>query len=342
MAQELVCKNVNIEMLKDITIKKVSQLSGIRLDKTEDFFTEAFNTVFYSIINTEIYKGDVPINQYLLKTNNIIIKEAVNFIASQLIEPDPESEIEPMASRIIDTPEPAEIEVKPEFKNRIITITNNNVLNENDIFTSKINLTGVKSIELISTQIDFSDYIITNYENAVCVNGVDYSIPAGNYTVEEICKYFTNNIFTLNIDKNTEQFFFTVTNNKGSLTSMAKAKDEALSIDFSIKNSIADILGFKKEIYDKTAKAEKKHGLSHKRMAYIKYHGVEWFNEETCVDFNVPYNSTVFYKPYYKKIYMPKSIEDIQNLTFSIVCEKGFPYNTRYFCIKLGIETLVN
>jgi hypothetical protein len=146
--------------------------------------------------------------------------------------------------------------------------------------------------------LDFSDYIVTENNNCFCINNEEKSINVGNYTPLELIETLnkqTDLIF--NIDRLTDNVNITQkVSEKKSMTGAIKDQKQ-YDIDFGVKNSIGNLLGFLPRTYtlkDKSLVSENKHCIKHKPEVKVSFTFDE-IEMEVRLQTNVNYNETIHY-----------------------------------------------
>lgn len=327
--RDILHSNKNIEMLKSIVAKK---LDAETVDWTR--FNELFDTVKNTVFDQEIRNySNLPLKTSVLKINNIVIKEACNYI-SNIGTPvtmstilDYESDEEPEIVR--DT-------LLPEFFEDMYEIGSNNMSKDGDVYISEIYVPNVQKLELLQIRVDNSDYIITEYCNLFEVDGTVLKIPPGNYNEENLCYTIQELIdkrvntkenflmkLLLNFEKIRDCYTFSITSQDEHSTGVI--------IDFNVPNSIGYTIGFDKKKYTVVNKLTgKKHHLSHSNLVSFDISYYDDVKVNAPVPLNVPYNSTKFYEPEYKKIYKSAGeVFTISEVRISLKNERGDPYDTR-------------
>lgn len=351
----------NVKMLQSICIKKIkSEASQEAFDFIKKRFEELFLSVMTTIFEEEIYNYlELPLKVGLLKINNIVIKEACNYILNVA-----EENTEEMTTYIEDIPEeftePAPVvvassiendkPVEPQFIEELYEIGSKNTYKEGNEYISDIYLPNVKSLELLQVRIDKSDYIITEYCNKFKINDVIIEVSPGNYEetqLESIIQSLidikvNSNVMSIivNFEKTNDCYTFSCTNIDSHI--------KKTSIDFSVEHSIAEIIGFDKVVY--TLRVDEpicgnKHKLCYPVLVLLNVNFTEDVKSQVVVPLNVKYNETKFYDLEYKKLYT--SIEPlftISQVKITMENERGEPYNTRNrdFYIRFKTLSLIN
>lgn len=227
---------------------------------------------------------------------------------------EPEEEVIESEKVPLEIEEPVVKQLKPSFSSEILSFDREN---------TEANLKNVVSIEFVSCYLDFSDYIVTENNNCFCINNEEKSITPGNYTPLELIeslKEKTDLIF--NIDKLTDNVILTQKpSEKKSITGSIKDQ-KRYNIDFGVKNSISNLLGFLPKTYilkEKMLISENKHCIRHKPEVKVNF----TFDELEMgikLHTNVEYNQTIHYKD--SKI-IKSETREIKNVNIKM------DYNTR-------------
>jgi hypothetical protein len=316
----------NFAMLEELITQKIFKVSGFSMDKKDPFFQKNLLLIATSVSREEIKLVKSVDEKVLVKINNIIIKECIWFLMDimnkeqeysskleDIEEPEEQEETEIVkVHREIE--EPVIKQLKPSFTSEILAF---------DKETTEANLKNVVSVEFVSCYLDFSDYIVTEYNNCFCINNEEKSITPGNYTPLELIealKEKTDLIF--NIEKLTDNVILTQKpSEKKSITGAIKDQKQ-YNIDFGVKNSISNLLGFLPKTYilkEKMLISENKHCIRHKPEVKVNFTfdelemGIKLYT-------NVDYNQTIHYSD--SKI-IKSDPRDIKNVNIKM------DYNTR-------------
>jgi hypothetical protein len=319
-----------------------------------------------AVCNEEIPNhANFPVKTAVLKINNIIIKEAYNYLVnmdtkmSTSIEDIPEVKTEYIDELRRENFEKADVvESKlpvPIFKEDLYEICSEEMSKEGVNYVSEnFYLSDVKSLELVQIRIDKSDYIITEYCNRFVLEGEVIEVPPGNYSESEIVKciqdlidlkWNTKQDYIFKVDvtfqKNTECFIFSY---KKSLLCQDKPVSKVINVDFSGKPSIAKLLGFEEKNYVlKTGESFTglKHHLTFPQLVMFSIDFSENIKAQAIVPLNVEYNQTKFYDLEYMKNYkLPDdSLFKISNIKVGLLNERAEPYNTRGRSFSIRFKT---
>jgi hypothetical protein len=353
----------NVKMLQSICIKKIkNEATREHFDFIKTRFEDLFLSVMTTIFEEEIYNYlEFPLKTSILKINSIVIKEACNYILSVAEEntEDMTTYIEDIPEEFTDTVEKEPVldepdrPIEPQFIEELYEIGSKNTYKEGNEYISDIYLPNIKSLEMLQVKIDRSDYIITEYCNKFKINNTMIEISPGNYEETQLESIIQGIIDTkinsdknylmtiiINFEKTNDCYLFSCTN--------IDSKDIKTTIDFSIENSIAEVIGFDKVVYTlKTAEpiCGNKHKLCYPTLALFNIEFTDDVKSQVIVPLNVKYNETKFYDLEYKKLYT--SIEPlftVSQVKITIENERGEPYNTRNrdFYIRFKTLSLLN
>lgn len=296
------------------------------MDKTDPFFQKNLLMISSSVSREELKFVKNIDEKTIVKINNIIIKECIEFLIDIINKEEYSSKIEDI-EEIEDIKDIEEIinvkhNLEPSFTSEILVF---------DKETTQANLKNVVSIEFLSCYMDFSDYIITENNNCFCINNEEKTINVGNYTPLELVdhlKEITDLIFS--IDKLTDKVIITQkVSEKKSMTGAIKDQKQ-YNIDFGVKNSISNVLGFLPKTYilkEKVLISENKHCIKHKPEIKVNFTFDE-LEMEVALYTNVKYNETIHYT--FSKIIKTESRE-INNVNIkSDYNTRGRPYSFNF------------
>lgn len=323
----------NFNMLENIIPEKVYNITGVEIEKKDPFFQQNMLMVATSVIRDELQSVKVFDTSAIIKINNIIITECVKHLNS-LIHQE-----EPFSSKLEDIEEeqdqPPEQEVVlptvPAFKETVLLL---------DTCKTQVQLENVVSVELIYCFIDFSDYLVTENNNCFCVDNDEKYIQVGNYTPSELMNVLSElSGLVFSIDPVQELVCISQPHStiKKSLTGSIKESQnqKQVNIDFGVKNSICNILGYSPRTYtlkDSKLLANNKHYIKHTSDITVN---IEFLDKKlthhipTCVE----YNSTIHYTPGVKhKITMEGAT--IENISIDL---NGYNPRTRPFKFALKV-----
>lgn len=307
----------NFEMLEELITQKVFKITGYSMDKKDPFFQKNLLMIATSVSREEIKFVKKLDEKAVVKINNIIIKECIEFLIDIINKDTKEeysSKIEDIEEyeeeeEIIDIPKEVEIlnvkKLEPTFSSEILMFDKEN---------TEAKLKNVVSIEFVYCYLDFSDYIVTENNNCFCINNEEKTINVGNYTPLELIETLnkqTDLIF--NIDKLTDNVTITQkVSEKKSMTGAIKDQKQ-YNIDFGVKNSINNLLGFLPKTYtlkEKSLISENKHCIKHKPEVKVNLTFDE-LEMEVRLQTNVNYNETIHHNQ--KKIIKtePREIKNV-------------------------------
>lgn len=359
----------NIDMIYNICLKKIKQTVP-----REDYkvISENYDNMFFDVMNT-IFKEELKIERFyskenVIKINNIVIKEAYNYIIHLSKKQEMSTNIDTISEEsdeYIDelkrenNSKPQEIEKDvpvPIFNEDVYEIDSSMMVNDNNIYSSDIYIPNTKSVELIQVRIDRSEYMITEYSNKVSLNGKIVEMHVGNYNEKEFADFFQR-LLDLHVNSNKENIMSVLINfekrrdifviNYKRLIPEKDKSFEDFIIDFTVENSIGNILGFDNKKYQMRIDTEiegKKHKLGYSTEVYCDIEFTQDIKTKLCIPLDVSYNETKFYVPEYKKIMFGKEpIFTIDNIKISLKDCDGKPYNTRErkFYIRFKAITLI-
>jgi hypothetical protein len=317
-------------MLENLIPKKIFKNTGYEIESKDPFFQKNLMMITTSVVRDEIKNVKNYDTMDIVKINNIVIKECVEFFTN-IINTEQEENEEDYSSKIEDIEDPIQEleqiqirddvvqpkELKPTFSSEILIF---------DSESTEANLKNIVSVEFVSCCIDFSDYIVTENNNCYCIDNEEKSISVGNYTPEQLVELLSSESKLLfKIDSLTDNITIQQEeqNNRKSMTASIKDKRQ-FNIDFGVKNSISSLLGFSSKTYilkEKKIVSENKHCIKH--PANIKVNIL--FDErpiKLVIPTDVKYNETIHYRtPVDKKIKLEPS--DIENVKITT------DYNTR-------------
>lgn len=316
----------NFEMLEDIITQKVYKITGFLMDKKDPFFQKNLLVIATSVSREELKFFKNVDDKAIVKINNIIIKECIEFLTDIIKKDSPKEEYSSKLEEIEETDqieqiEQAEKEIKEPLKNLHPSFTSE--ILKFDKETTQANLKNISSIEFVSCYIDFSDYIVTEFNNCFCINNEEKIISIGNYTPKELIEELnekTELIFS--IEKLTDNIVISQkVSEKKTMTGAIKDQKQ-YNIDFGVKNSINNILGFLPKTYilkEKSLISENKHYIKHKPEINVKIN-FDDTEMDLSLNTNVEYNQTIHYNQTKIIKFDPR---DIKNVNIKL------DYNTR-------------
>lgn len=349
----------NIQMIQSICLKKIKfNVPKLQFDRIVEFYEETFNNVMNTVFNEEIKNNiNTPLKGAIIKINNIVIKEAYNYILdmeidmSTKIEDIPEEKteyIEELRREISEKEDVKELPVPAlTFMEDIYEINSKDMSNEVDAesgditYTSELYVPNIKNIELVQIRIDKSDYMITEFCNKFTVNDFPLEIPVGNYSEIELVDCIQNlldlevnskddYIFNIHITFQKNKECFILSCRDSILNEMAQS---SLKVDFSVKHSVAHLIGFEMKIYtlkNDTVFTGLKHHLSFPMLVLFNIDFTSEIKTQAVVPLNVEYNCTKFYDLEYKKLYTSKDpLFNISDIKITLQNERNEPYNPR-------------
>lgn len=358
----------NITMIRDISLDKIKQLTGIVIDPSESFYRIPFNEIVKEVSE---YSQEF---ETVTKANSVIIKELVNFIvkkinmqhSTSLDDINDENEIEEIRQPIDE-----KVQVKQQkniFTEEIYCFDMDEMTNENGRYYYDLYLKNVKEIKVISCTIDNSDYILNENNNTLEIDNQIIKIPVGNYNAIELTEKIQE-IIDITINSKTENFckieikvsryddcfsfeFQKLFSDKKSLTGSIKEAqlERSILVDLSCNNSIYSLIGFQPKTY-KIIVGDKIVGKKHKInfTTHVKMNLGVMYQEKIIGNINqrilmdVPYNSTKFFISQTSNSIVPDQLLDFDRISISFSNSESKIYNTRdrVFSVEVLIKKLI-
>lgn len=359
----------NTSMIQDICIQKIkSHVDHLTFGKIKQTFKKMFNNVMFTVFEQEINNYDgTSIKKNVLRINNIVIKEAFNYITNVYKDDimctslddieEEESRTEYIEELKRENNEKEEIQESkhpsPEFNEEIYEIGSKNMTKEGNVYISEIYIPNVISLEMIHVRIDKSDYMITEFCNKFSINNSIVEVNPGNYNENEL-KEEIQRLFDIHInskkdyimkvlvcfERKRDCYTFSYKNIDGN----NKENIPEISIDFSIPWSLSPIIGFEKTKYiikPGDCITGNKHNLNYPIFTLFNVNFTEEIKAQVLVPLNVDYNQTKFYNVEYKKLYKSKDpLFAVSNIKITIENERDEPYNTRNRDFSLRFKTI--
>lgn len=366
-----ILSDANLDMLEDLSIKKIYNISGILLNKDDLFFKDNFMMVTLAVIKEEEKKRTLLT---ITKINGIIIKEVINFIIhcinnekqepeelSTKLDPDEDDFFEELKTDIITQRDSIPIlvppveELKPLFKDDMYYLETGDMDKTIDGFVSSIKLDNIKEIQMMDFSIDNSDYIVTEYNNTFAIDDINITIECGNYTGNEIEEEIQQQIVSkiddtleFKMKKKTDSFYIQSTVKKTKSLTGSLKEQKSYHIDFGTLNSINKLLGFEAKSY-KLKSDDMIEGVKH-RIGYNQYVnilincGSHELRYKILMD--VGYNKTKYFVPKTDNLMInnDNTTFNVDSLSIKITDMYGNIYNTRgrRFNISFRINQLKN
>lgn len=325
----------NIGMLESIIIDKLYETVGISLNRRDPLFKKNMMLVMTTIITDEISNLKTFDNKALMFINNIIIKETVGYIknlVTQNQELERSSKLSEEGSDVFEKEDYFEELKIDKVEEQPLQLVGTGPKYEETVLifdqsTNDVDIKNVVSFELVSFSFDFSGYIVDEKNCNFCVDNEPIVVQHGNYTPEllvETLTKLTNLHFTL--DSVTEKVTILRPVTK-SLTGAIKQKSS--NIDFGVKHSINNLLGFENRTYilkNEDLVANNKHSITHPKVVELNV-AVDDTKDTHRILTDVAYNYTVHYKPNVsRKISITRT--DVKNVNINF----DYISNRQYIC----------
>jgi hypothetical protein len=316
----------NFQMLEKLIVSKVSKLTLQTVEPDDPTFQQHLLMIATTIISSEIKLNPRADNNTVLKINAIIIAEVSKYISKLILEQSSSSRIEELSeTESVIEPSVNDPVFEPENKLQIETI-----ICSFDREITEVNLKNVVSVEFLDCHFDFSDYVVTENNNCMNIDNEPFNISIGNYTPESLIQELNSNSkIVFEIDKLTDNIFIQQPKVKKSMTGTIKDNQKQVNVDFGVKNSLANLLGYSPKTYivkDQTIVSNFKHQIKHPQsMEFTIDCGTTTLKH--TVPLNVKYNETIYYKPDFSKVIELSNI-DIQSVNITTDYNmRGRPYS---------------
>lgn len=283
-------KEKNLQMVKDLVIKKIYNQTGVIFKKNEPFFKNNFNVIIMTILENEIDNfRNFPVEKAVLKLNTIFILECVEFFIGSLrkdeteefsskIDELPEELEEPQqiqpSTPLQRIPQPQPLPPPPQIQQPLPTPEPfpKEILffEQNETNEYLLNFEKIEKLRLEMFTFDFSDYIVNEHNNSFYIDTELIKVPIGNYTAEtlhmKIKGYF-------------------------EYDSISECFIPLQPVNFDLKNSIGPLLGFDCKTYKTRGN---KHNICHPKYVNLKINYGE-IMKNYKIFLNVAYNEPVFF-----------------------------------------------
>lgn len=291
-------KEKNLQMVKDLVIKKIYNQTGVIFKQNDPFFKNNFNVIIMTILENEIDNfRNFPVEKAVLKLNTIFILECVEFFigslrkeeeqSSKIDDLDPEEQIpqhqiqQPLHHQTQQPPTPLQqipqhqTQLQPQEQQHPIPVQEpfpKEILffEQNETNEYLLNFEKVQKLRLEMFTFDFCDYTVNERNNSFYVDTELVQVPIGNYTPQtlhmKIKDYF-------DYDSTSECFV------------------PLQPVNFDLKNSIGPLLGFDNRTYKTKGN---KHSICHPKYVNLKINYGE-IMKNYKIFLNVAYNEPVFF-----------------------------------------------
>lgn len=335
----------NIALIKSLVSKRILNSIGVDMNRDKNFIN-ILGQVMREVIEQEIEKvAFLELSDAVIKINNIIILESVNFLVSQIDRSmDMPAQIDnptpPIREDVaIDFLKPTEPVVqpeqpKPQRKDILYNINSKSFDYINGSFVYDGDLEGMGEIQLLSVMIDNVDCNVSENKNIIVVDQQEIEIYPGNYTQTSLLGCLKDkfpDILCISMDKSTGRYIFTC--------------KEQCKIDFTSKNSIYSVMGFERKIY--TIKPDEKligNPCIFKNTPYVDASIVFKYKEETknSLELRIPMDirrgDTKFFYPPVKQVITNYSTMGQIVVSFRDYESREYPLRNRDFHISLLIQ----
>jgi hypothetical protein len=329
----------NGTLLKTLVSKRIMKTIGVDINENEDFLS-ILGQVIQGVVEKETEKvKHLGVSDAVLKINNIIISEAVIFLISQvdksttLPQQPPQQPQQPPQQPQQQPQQPP----RPRQKEIIYNLESKNFEYSKGNFTYKTNLDGISHIQLLSVFVDNTDYNVSETKNTLMVDQQEIKIKPGNYSQGSLLTALQSLLpddVSLDFIKPTGQFVF--------------SSNTPCKIDFTVKNSLFNVMGFQRNIYKVEDKLTGDSCIL-KNTPYIDAGIMFKYQEETKenIDLRIPLDvgrgDTKFFYPY-----ISQSVNDvaaIEQIVVSFRDSEGNEFQTRnrefYISFKIQINFLM-
>lgn len=287
-------KEKNLQMVKDLVIKKIYNQTGIIFKQSDPFFKNNFNVIIMTILENEIDNfRNFPVEKAVLKLNTIFILECVEFFIGSLRK----DETEEFSSKIDELPEELEEPQQPPLQHQIPSTPLQQIppqqtqlqpqeqhpipvqepfpkeilfFEQNETNEYLLNFEKIQKLRLEMFTFDFCDYIVNEHNNSFYIDTELVKVPIGNYTPETLHAKIKD---YLEYDLISECFI------------------PLQPVNFDLKNSIGPLLGFDCKTYKTRGN---KHNICHPKYVNLKINYGE-IMKNYKIFLNVAYNERVFF-----------------------------------------------
>lgn len=358
----------NLTMVRDISLKKIKQMTGVSIDSEESFYRVPFNEIINEV--AEYYSEFKTIT----KANNVIITELVKFIVKKInmqhstplddIEEydnapyEENNEMDDKKEHVLISKQEDVLyqnEKTSQFIEEVYCFEMNEMVrNDTDAYDYDLYIKNVKEVKVISCTIDNSDYIVNENNNIIEIDNQTIKLPIGNYNSQELTQKIQGEIDIL-VNSKTENFcklelkvsrvddcfsfeFQKLFTEKKSLTGSIKESqmERSTLIDLSCKNSMCCLIGFQPKTYKILIGDNivgKKHKITFTSHVKMDFNIISEENIVKCINqrilMNVPYNSTKHHIPEVSNSFSANELFDFDRISISFLNNESKMFNTR-------------